>query len=122
MRMSAEVVERVMATGRVREVPPRYEDEGSERQARGAVAVGPDAWWTAALTVPVRGGVPDARCVLVRLERHGPWAAGQSRVPSVDLVVPGDEVEALVPLIAGVVAQARRDAVLPPVSVPAPPP
>jgi hypothetical protein len=107
---------------RVREGTAPYEDEGSLRQARGAVPVGRDAWWAVSLTVPVRDARPDGRLALVRLERHGASAADVPRVPPVDLLVPGDEVDALAALLAGVVAQARRDAVLVPLSAPVPPP
>lgn len=121
MRMLAEVVGRALMTRCVREHPPRYEDEGSQRQSRGAVAVGADAWWSVALTVPVRDMVPDARLVLVQLVRHGTTSSETPPVPAADLLVPGGEVEALAALLAGVAAQARRDAVLAPVSAPVPP-
>lgn len=91
----------------VHEGVPRYEDEGSACEARGAVSVRGGAWWSAALSVPV-GAADDA---LVRLTRHG--AGGQSAAAErIDLRVSASELDAVIALLAGVVAQARRDAVL----------
>jgi hypothetical protein len=93
----------------VQESLPDYEDEGSTREARGAVAVAPDAWWTVVLTAQV-----DADdTVMLRLERRGgrPDRAGTDR--SLTFALPGGELDAVLVLLAGVTAQARRDAVLP---------
>lgn len=90
----------------------RYENEMSERRARGAVPLSPGAWWTGSLAVPVEGGEPLA---YFQLERHDTGAAeeGRSEVACSDFVVPATEVDAVLALLAGVVSQARRDGVLP---------
>ena len=99
----------------VREPDPLYEDEGSTREAHGAVSVGRGAWWSAVLATPIDpswGGT-----VVLRLERHGDDAPG-ARGAREALLVAGDELDAIVTLLAGVVAQARRDGVLPPPDAP----
>lgn len=102
---------------RVREPSPPYEDEGSVRESRGAVSVWSDAWWSAALSLPIdagdhSAGVPGV--AQLRLERHGA-PTGTSRPPGrVELAVPIAELDAVAALLSGVIAQARRDGVLPP--------
>jgi hypothetical protein len=93
----------------VREGGDGYEAEGSERRSVGSIATGPGAWWSATLSAPVAdGGV-----VFVQLERHGPRPAGyRGSEEAADFSVPAGEVDALLALLAGVVAQARRDGVL----------
>ncbi len=106
----------------VREPPHRYEDEGSVRESRGSASVGRGVWWSAALVVPIR---PDDRGdargdargdgrapVLVRLERHGALPGGAAIDVETVLVVPSSELDTIVALLGGVIAQARRDGVL----------
>jgi hypothetical protein len=96
----------------VREWGVGYDDEGSEARSLGSVSVGAGAWWSVALSVP---GTPEAArdTVLLRIERHGaPAVEGHGHV-GVDLILPPAEIDALVTLLVGVVAQARRDGVLP---------
>lgn len=97
----------------VRETTPRYEDEGSVRESRGAVSVQRGAWWSAALDVPINHHGPADDRVQLRLERHGAAMAGQASEARVDLVIRLSELDAVVALVAGVVQQARRDGVLP---------
>lgn len=104
---------RRVAPGRVQEESPRYEDEGTVRLARGAVAVGGAAWWTATLAVPWGGEVAGRAQLSVR--RRGP---GEEMDCASELAVPVAEMEALLVLLGGVVAQARRDAVLGPATTP----
>lgn len=85
---------------------PVYQDEMSERRARGAVTLSSGGWWTATLSVPVEAGAP---LTYVRMER---CVAGEEE--SADFAVPAAEVDAVLVLLEGVVAQARRDGVLPP--------
>ena len=96
----------------VREAPRPYEDEGSVREARGAVGVAPGVWWSVALRAPVAVDEGAAAAVHLRLERHGPMAS-VSHDGSIDLTVPAAELDAIVTLLAGIVAQARRDGVTP---------
>jgi hypothetical protein len=100
----------------VRERPNRYEDEGSIREARGSASVGRSAWWSVALVVQARpdelGDVGGEEHALVRLERHGVMPAGAAVDAQSVLVVPSSELDTLVALLAGVIAQARRDGVL----------
>ena len=97
----------------VREPNPRfgaYEPESSERRALGSIPVSPDAHWNATLTVPMTGGV-----AFVDLERRGELPAGyRGGEERAQLALPEGEVDALVALLSGVVAHARRDGVLPP--------
>ena len=95
---------------RGRYLPPRrYEDEGSERTSTGAIYLTSHAAWKATLSVPL----PDADAVFLRVERTGPLpdqyrGAEESAV----LSIPVDELEAVLGVLAGVIAQARRDGVL----------
>jgi len=95
----------------VREPNPRfgtYEPESSERRALGSIPVSADAHWNATLTVPMTGDV-----AFVDLERRGElprgYRGGEERA---HLALPVRELDALVALLAGVVAQARRDGVV----------
>ena len=97
----------------VREGPARYDDEGSVREARGAVAVGAGAWWSAALTVPIERNPAAPVPVRVRLTRHGDDVPGQPGSAGIELLLPAAELAAVVTLLAGVTAQAARDGVLP---------
>jgi hypothetical protein len=85
-----------------------YEPGHSERQATGSVAVGPESRWSATLAVPMTGD----QSLLVTLEREGPVPPGAPTVPDVTLVIPPNEAEAVLTLLRGIVAQARRDGVL----------
>jgi hypothetical protein len=94
--------------GRVHEPSRRYEDEGSVRESRGAVSLEGGSWWSAVLAVPAGAAAP----AHVRLVRHAGPGDASARVDA-ELLVPAAELEDVVTLLAGVVAQARRDAVLP---------
>ena len=86
----------------------QYEAGHSERQVTGWVAVGPEGRWGATLAVPMTGD----QSALLTIERTGPTPAGAPEVCEVELVVPPGELDALLTLLRGVVAQARRDGVL----------
>jgi hypothetical protein len=49
---------------------------------------------------------------LLTIAREGPAPAGAPDVPEVSLVVPPGEADALLTLLRGIVAQARREGVL----------
>jgi hypothetical protein len=85
-----------------------YEAEHSERQASGSVAVGPESWWSGTLAVPMTGD----QSLLVIIRREGPAPAGAPSVPVVTLVIPPGEADAVLALVRGLIAQARRDGVL----------
>jgi hypothetical protein len=88
---------------------PRYESEGSERRALGSIPVAPDARWTATLTVPI----PPRSIAFLQLERRGDLPAGYlGAEESALLSLPIGETKAVIALLVGVVAQARRDGVL----------
>jgi hypothetical protein len=86
----------------------QYEAGHSERQVTGSVAVGQESRWVATMAVPMTG----EQSALVTIEREGPTPAGAPDVPEVTLVVPPGELDALLTLLGGIVAQARRDGVL----------
>jgi hypothetical protein len=96
----------------VREVTARYsayEDEGCERRALGSVGVTADTCWRATLTVPITD-----RVAFICLERSGPLPTGyRGSEESAFFSLPVEEAEALVTLLVGIVAQARRDGVFP---------
>lgn len=94
----------------IREVSPAYESEGSEHRTLGTVPVPDDARWTATLTVPI----PERNVVFVELERRGALPEGyRGSEESAHFSLPLGELDALVTLLAGVIAQARVDRVLP---------
>jgi hypothetical protein len=95
---------------RSRYLPPRrYEDEGSERTSTGAIYLTADSAWKAALSVPL----PDADAVFLRIERTGRLPEGyRGSDESVGLSVPVAELDSVMAVLAGVIAQARRDGVL----------
>ena len=86
-----------------------YESEGSERRSIGSISVTADAHWNATLTVPTTGDV-----AFLQLERQGALPAGyRGAEETAAFSLPIAEAEAVVDLLAGIVAQARRDGVLP---------
>ena len=85
-----------------------YEPGHSERQATGWVGVGPESRWGATLSVPMSGD----QSALLTIAREGPVSAGAPDVPEVSLVVPPGEADALLTLLRGIVAQARREGIL----------
>ena len=85
-----------------------YEAGNSERQVTGSVAVGQETRWVATLAVPMTGD----QSALVVIEREGPTPAGSPDVSQVSLVVPPGELDAVLTLLRGIVAQARRDGIL----------
>jgi hypothetical protein len=87
-----------------------YEDEGSEWHARGSVSEGRDAWWSATLVVPMTGG---SDIVFVQLERSGHPLIGYRGDTTIDFSLPVAEVDDVPVLLLRLVAQARRDGVLP---------
>lgn len=96
----------------VRESPSfrYYESEGSELRSLGSISVGQDARWTATLTVPM----PPRAVAFVEVERRGELPAGYHGAEErAFLSLPIGEVVSLLELLTGVVAQARRDGVLP---------
>ena len=96
---------------RSRYLPPphRYEDEGSERTATGAIYLTADSAWRAALSVPL----PNADAVFLRIERTGQLPEGyRGAEESASLSVPAAELDSVMAVLAGVIAQARRDGVL----------
>ncbi len=68
----------------------------------------PESRWAGTLAVPMTGD----QSALVSIEREGPTPARAPDVLPVALVVPPGEVEALLTLLRGLVAQARRDGIL----------
>lgn len=90
---------------------PQYEDDGSERTANGSVTVAANVHWTATLTVPIA----DPSVTFVQIERRGPLPDSHlGSGETADFSLPSREVDAVLSLLAGVVAQARRDGVLRP--------
>ena len=90
-------------------VSRRYEDEGSERTSTGAINLTPDTAWRATLSVPL----PDADGVFLRIERTGRLPDGyRGAEESAGLSVPVKELDAVMAVLAGVIAQARRDGVV----------
>jgi hypothetical protein len=89
---------------------PRYETEGSERRTLGTVAVAPDAQWAGTLTVPI----PGAHVAFIQIERSGPLPAGyRGSEETAAFSVPVGEIDAVLAVLAGLVASARGDGVLP---------
>ena len=80
-----------------------YEDEMSVRRATGTVSAAEDVWWLGELVVPIVG-----ERAIISVERR-PEGTGPSDAA---LVVPRDEIDALLTLLVGLVAHARRDGVL----------
>jgi hypothetical protein len=85
-----------------------YEPGHSERQAIGWVGVGPESRWAATLSVPMSGD----QSALLTIGREGPVPAGAPEVSEAMLVIPPGEVDALLTLLRGIVAQARREGIL----------
>ena len=95
----------------IREEGPPYESEGSEHRTLGSVSGSDDARWTATLTVPI----PERNVAFVDLERRGALPEGyRGSEESAHFSLPLGELGAVVTLLAGVIAQARTDGVLPP--------
>jgi hypothetical protein len=86
-----------------------YEPEHSERQVSGSVAVGTDCRWLGSLAVPMTG----EQSALVTIEREGPTPPGAPVATRVELVIPPGELDAVLVLLRGLIAQARGDRVLP---------
>lgn len=86
-----------------------YQPEHSERQVSGSVPLGADSRWFGTLAVPMTGD----QSALVTIEREGQTPAGAPDVPSIEMVIPTGEIEAVLALLRGLVAQARTDGVLP---------
>jgi hypothetical protein len=87
-----------------------YEAEGSERRALGSISVGDRARWQGELTVPMH----NSGVLFVQLDRDGELPDGyRGSEERAFFSMPVDEVDAVVQLLAGLVAQARRDGVLP---------
>ena len=95
-----------------------YEPGHSERQATGFVTLAPDCRWSVTLAVPMTGD----QSILLTLDREGPLVPAAPSVGQVGLIIPPGEVDAVLVLLQGVVAQARRDGVLARRSRKAPPP
>jgi len=92
--------------GKGRERPTQstlvYEGEGSDRVARGSVRVAESGWWTGRLEVPAEGD----QSALLTIEREG---EGATLGPNdAALVIPEGEADAVLALLNGLFAQARR--------------
>jgi hypothetical protein len=85
-----------------------YEPEHSERQVTGSVAVGQASRWVATLAVPMTGD----QSALLTFEREGPLPAGAPAVEQVMLVIPPGEADAVLMLLQGIIAHARRNGVM----------
>lgn len=86
----------------------RYESEGSDRRASGAVTLHDGGWWSIELIVAIH----QENQILLTLHHHR--TAGEEEVGnSVDLCLRPSDLEALPVLLNGVIAQARRDGVIP---------
>jgi hypothetical protein len=86
-----------------------YDDEGSERQALGSLSVATDARWQGTLTVPM----DHAGVMFFHLERIGSLPAGyRGGEERAFFSLPISEADAIVALLAGLIAQARRHGVL----------
>lgn len=93
-------------------VPPgaargSYENEGSERVSRGSIALPSGTCWLSKLQVPMNGD--ESALLTVRRQAPGPSLAPDEA----SLVVPPGEADALLALLEGLFAQARRDGVMP---------
>jgi len=99
---------RVSAARSAAPSPVEYEGGHSERRATGSVAVGQGSWWMATLSVPMSGD----QTILLTIERDGPTPAGAPTVEQVTMVIPPGEVDAVLTLLQGIVAQSRRNGVL----------
>jgi hypothetical protein len=86
-----------------------YEPGHSERQVNGSVAAGQESRWFATLAVSMTGD----QSIFLSVEREGPVPAGAPLVEDMALVIPPGEADAVLTLLHGIVAQARRDGVLP---------
>lgn len=83
-----------------------YETGGSERVSRGSVTLPSGVYWLSKLAVPIDGD----GSALLTIRRYTP---GPSLAPDeASLVVPPSEADALVVLLEGLFAQARRDGVM----------
>lgn len=92
-------------------VPPdaargSYESEGSERVARGSITLPSGACWLSTLVVPMNGD--DSALLTIRRQAPGPSLAPDEA----SLVVSPSEADALLALLEGLFAQARRDGVM----------
>ena len=96
--------------GRGQYLPPRqYEDEGSERASTGAIYLTSDSAWRATLSVPL----PEADVLFLRIERTGQLPAGyRGAEERAVLSIPVGEIDTVLGVLAGVVAQARTDGVI----------
>ncbi len=85
---------------------PSYENEGSDRVARGSVTLPSGAWWSSTLEVRITGD----QSALLTVGRQG---SGRAAKPDeATLVIPPGEADAVLALLAGIIAQARSDGVL----------
>lgn len=89
----------------------RNTDHPREQRSLGSFAVAADARWLATLTVPISSG----RVAFLHLARRGALPADYlGGEEDVAFSVPLDEVDAVLAILNGIVAQAREDRVLPP--------
>jgi hypothetical protein len=86
-----------------------YENESSERRSTGSVSVAPGEWWSAVLSAPIT----DGGTLFLQLERRGAVPASYRGATDAELSLPEGEIDAVIALLQGVVAQARQDGVLP---------
>jgi len=83
-----------------------YENEGSNRVARGSVTLPSGGWWFSQLEVPIAGD----QSALLTFGRQGPGASIGPDEAAV--VIPPGEADAVLTLINGIFTQARSDGVL----------
>lgn len=85
-----------------------YEPGASDCRATGSVSLAGGGWWSADLIV----ATSRADEILLTLRRHG--AQGREHEDgSTDLCLRSADLEAIPALLCGVIAQARKDGVLP---------
>lgn len=90
----------------------QYEPEGSDRRSSGTVSLHGGEWWSAELIVSIHR----ENEILLTLHHHE-TAGDDDGGNSVDLCLRPTDLEALPVLLSGVIAQARRDGVLPSAAV-----
>jgi hypothetical protein len=86
--------------------PPKYDEDATDRTARGSILV-QEVRWSGRLDVPIQS----TQAALLTIERLG---QGPAVEPSeATIVIPVDEAEAVLTLLEGLFDQARRAGMLP---------
>lgn len=81
---------------------PLYDSEPAERVVRGTAQSSPELWWSGSIERP-----DGSDLAFVTLERHGPPTRGEDEY---HISVPAAELQALVTLLSGLVADLSREA------------